>query len=236
MNLEAQDLHYKEDDQGRRLYYRFTPAALISNFVPLVVLLHDKGESHPLHFEHKMWNVLTPLDTFGSQNKGSCWLGEEGDFFLIKLMQELVDSLALEHDCEDHIYFYGKGMGGYGAILHAVLNQANAVYAHQPYINLREEQKQFYDVLFSRSESIEYDLVNLLHTSKQLPIFFLSDPSLQQSDSNCVTHHEALQAFIRYCEDKGLKYRIDESFKESNDEEASLKEVLTMLEKISSQI
>ena len=71
------DLHYIEDTQKRKLFYRFTPAAFASNFVPLIVVLHGIDKAEALNFEYKMWNVLTPIDNFGQGDRGSCWLGEK---------------------------------------------------------------------------------------------------------------------------------------------------------------
>ena len=111
------------EQNKRKLFYRFTPAAIASQFVPLIVVLHDEAESP--HFEYKMWNVLTPIDTFGLENGGSCWLGEKEDFFVKDLLQELIKQISQEYECEEHIYLYGNAMGGYGAILHGVLCKAN---------------------------------------------------------------------------------------------------------------
>ena len=88
--MESKDLLYIEDDSNRKLYYHFTPADIASNFVPLVVILHEEGRAEVTNFEHKMWNVLTPIDNFGYENRGSCWLGEKGDFFVKDLLQKLM--------------------------------------------------------------------------------------------------------------------------------------------------
>jgi hypothetical protein len=63
------DLSYIEDAQSQRLYYRFTPAAVASNFIPLVIILEDEGKAHTSNFEHKMWNILRPLDSFEYEHK-----------------------------------------------------------------------------------------------------------------------------------------------------------------------
>ena len=152
--MDNERLLYIEDDKKRKLFYRFTPATLVSNFVPLIVLLHDQGESEPLHFEHKMWNVLTPLDTFGYAKSGTCWLGEKGDCFVRDLLQALIHQIAQEYECEDHIYLYGDSIGAYGAILHGILCSANAVYACDPLTRLPHlhnedtRMKRFYASIF----------------------------------------------------------------------------------------
>ena len=177
--MKNEELLYIEDDQKRKLFYRFTPASFISNFVPLIVVLHDVGGVGATHFEYKMWNVLTPIDDFGYENRGSCWLGEKGDFFVKDLLQELIHEIAQEYECEDHIYLYGNGMGGFGAMLHGMLCHANAVYAKSPQIRLLErndiahDKKQFYDSIFGENIFKERDLSNFLNVKNDLPIFFL---------------------------------------------------------------
>jgi len=116
--MNNEDLLYIEDDQQRKLFYRFTPAKLVSNFVPLVVIL----DTEETHYEYKMWNVLTPLDTFGDENRD--------------LLQKLIKQIADEYECEDHIYLYGNSIGGYEAILNGILCKANAVFSHIPNIRL----------------------------------------------------------------------------------------------------
>jgi hypothetical protein len=50
--MPEKELLYIEDVDKRRLYYHFTPAALVSNFVPLVVILHDKEGAGAHHFTY----------------------------------------------------------------------------------------------------------------------------------------------------------------------------------------
>ncbi len=65
-----EDLLYIEDANKRKLFYRFTPAAIVSNFVPLLVVLDGERRAEATNFEYKMWNVLTPLDNFGYEFNG----------------------------------------------------------------------------------------------------------------------------------------------------------------------
>lgn len=111
--MDNKDLLYIEDAHNRKLFYRFTPAAVVSNFVPLVVIL-DEEKADTSNFEYKMWNILTPLNNFGNDNK--------------ELLQKLIKQISEEYECEEHIYLYG----GHEAILHGILCKANAVYAHTP--------------------------------------------------------------------------------------------------------
>lgn len=232
---DNQSLLYIEDSHKRKLFYRFTPAALISNFVPLIVILHDEDVTNAPHFEYKMWNVLTPIDNFGYEKKGSCWLGEDGDFFVKDLLQELIRQIAQEYECEDHIYFYGSSsMGGYGAILHGTLCKANAVYAQAPMIKVPDQnqlgvqRQQFYHYVFGEKVSQEKDLNSLLNPRDTFPILFLGDTP------GDVRHQEnAIEGFIKACQKNGIKYRLDFSPR-SKDENEAVKELLDMLERVSS--
>jgi hypothetical protein len=160
--MTDEELHYIEDSKKRKLFYRFTPAAFASNFVPLIVVLHGEEAEAP-HFEYKMWNVLTPLGDVAGEMSGTVWLGEKDDFYVRDLLQELIGKIADEYECEDHIYLYGSGMGGYGAIMHGILSKANTVYARSPRIRLNEIDTQ------------ENDLCNLLNATDTFPLFYLCD-------------------------------------------------------------
>ena len=109
-----EELLYIEDANKRKLFYRFTPAAIASNFVPLVVVLHGEENEEAMNFEYKMWNVLTPIDSFECNKE---------------LLQELIRQIAEDYECEDHIYLYGSSMRGYEAIAHGIYCKANAVFA-----------------------------------------------------------------------------------------------------------
>ena len=88
--MPNEELLYIEDSHNLKLFYRFTPPAFISNFVPLVVVLDDNG----LNFEYKMWNVLTPLYKVEHENRNAYQT----------LLQELIKQLSQEHECEEYIY------------------------------------------------------------------------------------------------------------------------------------
>jgi len=73
-----------------KLSYYFTPAAMISNFAPLIVILHDKQEEITM-FEYKMWNILQ-VDSSTVQDE--------------TLLKELIDDIADEYETQEHIYMY----------------------------------------------------------------------------------------------------------------------------------
>jgi len=199
MSNEA--LSYIEDNNNRKLYYRFTPAALVSNFVPLIVILDESAT----HFEHKMWNVLTPLDHFGSENKD--------------LLQELIQKISEEYECEDHIYLYGSGLGGYGAILHGILCGANAVYADAPRIRLPQTSD-------SNTPTKENDLTHFLNATDTFPVFYLCENENALEDETVY--------FANACRQYGIKVHLDFCPK-SEDEIQVIKEVLGFFERMASE-
>jgi hypothetical protein len=231
--MQNEDLLYIEDDKKRKLFYRFTPAAIASNFVPLIVILHEEGRDKATHFEHKMWNVLTPLDHFGYEGRGSCWLGEKGDFFVKDLLQKLIHEIAEEYECEDHIYLYGSSMGGYGAILHGILCKANAIYAQDPYIRIQEtnetdtSMKRFYTSIFGNSISKENDLTHFLNPDDPFPVFYLC------ANDDC--QQEEIAYFSDACKKNNITVHLDFCSKFKDDETQILKEVLGFFERIASK-
>jgi hypothetical protein len=235
--MHNEDLLYIEDDNKRKLFYRFTPAVIASNFVPLIVNLDEIGRDEARNFEHKMWNVLTPIDNFESENRGSFWLGEKGNFFVKDLLQKLIHEIAEEYECEDHIYLYGNSMGGYGAILHGILCKANAVYAHAPHIRLQEtndtdsEMKQFYTSTFAKTVSKENDLTHFLNPTDTFPIFYLCDDGT--ADENCLEDETAY--FVDACKKNDIKVHLDFCPKLEDDGIQVLKEVLDFFERVASE-
>ena len=213
--MDDEDLLYIEDSNNRKLFYRFTPAAVVSNFVPLVVILHGEEKTDALHFEYKMWNVLTPIDNFGYENRGSCWLGEKGDFFVKDLLQKLIKKISEEYECEDDIYLYGSSIGGYGAILHGILCKANAVYAHTPRIRLLDTEEL---------ESKENDLSNFLNSTDSFPIFYLCDNTDFRLEDETAY-------FVDACKQHNIKVKLDFCPKLPDDEGHVLKKVLDMFER-----
>jgi hypothetical protein len=196
-----EDLLTIEDEHKRKLFYRFTPASLVSNFVPLIVILDENAT----HFEHKMWNILTPLDHFGSENKD--------------LLQELIEQIAEEYECEDHIYFYGSGMGGYGAILHGILCGANAVYADRPCIRLQKTSD-------GDTSIKENDLTHFLNATDPFPVFYLCE---NENDPEDETGY-----FAEACKQHDIKVHLDFCPK-SEDETQVIKEVLGFFERMASE-
>ncbi len=72
--------------------YHFTPAAITSNFVPLIVILYGNEKISLTDFEYKMWNVLQV-----------CSLEEDES----TLLKELIIDISETYECEEYIFMYG---------------------------------------------------------------------------------------------------------------------------------
>jgi len=221
--MPSDDLLYIEDDNKRKLYYRFTPAEIASNFIPLIVILDEKNRTEATHFEHKMWNVLTPLYYSEFENRDSYWLGDKGDYFVKDLLQNLIQEIAEAYECEDHIYLYGSELSGYGTILHGILCKANAVFAHTPHI-----RPQMPNLGLKSKES---DLTQYLNSTDYFPIFYLGNDESVETDQ--LKNETAY--FIDACKEHNIKVDLKISSKSEDDETKRLREVLDFFERVASE-
>ncbi|AEI35701.1 alpha/beta hydrolase family protein [Francisella salina] len=170
---------YIEDEQGRRMSYKFTPAKDPQNS-PLLVILHGHTfNARPSKFRDENWNVLCPIDNFGVDNAGSWWLGENGDYFVKDLLHGLIKDIQKQIGTVKGLYFWGSSMGGYGAILHGCILGATAVYANIPQIKLlgstydKKQMNKFFAPIFGYdTESVYNDVTNFIK-DKDNPLFFL---------------------------------------------------------------
>lgn len=214
-------LLYIEDDAQRKLFYRFTPASLISNFVPLIVIL-DHTYSDSLHnFEYKMWNVLTPLVHLGEEQMPSCWLGEKEDCYLTDLLQKLISEISDTYECEEHIYLYGgSAKDGYEAILHGILCKANAIYAYAPRIRLNE----------TKDAELSSDLTKFLNPSDRFPVFYICDDERIRGNPP----EEETAYFAQSCKKNDIRVDLDFCAR-GDDETERLKRVLDFFERVASE-
>jgi len=78
------------------LKYHFTPASIISNFTPLIVILHDNEKSELKDFEYKMWNTLQVIYPKSKETPSK-------KLFLEKLIKKIAE----DAEVEQYIYTYG---------------------------------------------------------------------------------------------------------------------------------
>ena len=71
---------YTLTSNGREITYYFRPAKVTGS--PILIILHGfvfGGTSS--NWRNPNWNVVCPMDRFGSESKGSWYVGERGDYF-----------------------------------------------------------------------------------------------------------------------------------------------------------
>jgi hypothetical protein len=74
---------------GRPIDFYFTPAETENK--PLLVIYHGHGYTQiPSAFKSPSYNVVCPMDHFGYDGLGSWYLGENGDFFWVNAMREIL--------------------------------------------------------------------------------------------------------------------------------------------------
>jgi hypothetical protein len=81
---------------------------------------------------HPGWNVVAPMDRYGWNRQGSWWLGEDGNYFLLTLMDKIIEQLRNEYKLEGRIYSYGSSMGGFGAAMHGLRQRCPVIVLNVP--------------------------------------------------------------------------------------------------------
>lgn len=153
-----------EDHNKSKLYYHFSPATLLSNFIPLIVILDDKKEDEAIHFEFEMWNVLTIINTPTPYERVN-WYNLESEDTLIK---DLIETIAEEFECEEHIYFYINSIHTAKAMDQSIQAEANAIFLHV-------------------KEAMSQD--DRLNSSKNLPILYTDEREELLQHARIIAHY-----------------------------------------------
>jgi len=135
--------HRIDDGRGHELTYDFRPA-LDPARAPLLVVFHDQAAHHRSgdgrdsgYDIDPAWNVLLPHDQFGLDQRGSWWLGEHGDFFMVDLVGRMLAETWQRYGIDlKALYAWGEGMVGFGALLHGFLAGARAICVSSPQVCL----------------------------------------------------------------------------------------------------
>jgi len=109
--------------------YHFTPAAITSNFVPLIVILYGKEDIHLEDFEYKMWNVLQVCSIDAQE----------------EALEELIIEFSETYECEDYIFVYGDTKSVKGAISKSILSEENIMHADTSQLAQRDNIKKVLD-------------------------------------------------------------------------------------------
>lgn len=148
---------------GRNFSYIYRPG---NPKQPLLVVLHGHSKSpRPSKLKSESFNVLCPVDSFGLKGYGSWYLGENSDFFWLEAMPEIIKSVYSGTE----VYFVGSSMGGYGAILHGIVNKATGIYANIPQTKLigstyaQQGMEPYFRYIFGDNPDAKFnDLKNLI--------------------------------------------------------------------------
>ena len=186
-------VHHVSNQSGKKMWFRLKPARESPDKAPIYLILHGHGTtSRPTLYAEVKWNVIAPIDNFGEGNKGSWWLGENGDDSTSKLLEMVVDKSKeiLNSNNDVVLCIYGSSMGGYGAILNGPKLGAKAVYANVPQIKLLGStyselgmKKYFEAVLGKNPNEIYNDLNNFIKTiEEESPLYFICENRFGQRD------------------------------------------------------
>lgn len=151
---------------GRIFRYVYRP---IAPEKPLLVVLHGHNKSpRASKLKSEKFNVLCPIDNFGLKGFGSWYLGEKGNFFWLDALPKIIKSIYSGHE----IYFIGSSMGGYGAILHGIVNNAHGIYANIPQTQLlgstyaNQGMGPYFRHIFGEDTTSKFNNLNTLVNSK----------------------------------------------------------------------
>ena len=177
----SQTIQMELDSGGHKLPYVFRPASKAGK--PLLIVLHGNGNNKiPSKFCSPEYNVLLPLDQYGIKNNGCWFLGENGDFFVFNMLKSLIHKLRARAEIGPMLYFWGSSMGGYAALLFALVMEGHAAFCHIPQINLQDsswyrKNHVFIDFIFG-NDFKKHPWRNLsemvLKHEGRMPLLFLS--------------------------------------------------------------
>lgn len=134
------------------------------------------------------WNILLPQDRYGYARCGSWWLGEKGNLFMPRLLDDMIETVRQRIGFNGQIYTFGTSMGGFGAILHGLRWRARAICANVPQIRLlgTELDRRLIDFVFGagnreRLEAGDSDPA-LAELARYADAINFLDPSLSRRD------------------------------------------------------
>ncbi len=114
----------------QKFSYHFTPAAITSNFVPLVVILYGKHDINLEDFEYKMWNILEV-----------CSLEKDES----ELLKDLIIDISETYECEEYIFMFGDIKSVKEAVFKGMIAEFNVVKADMSEITQKQNIKDVLD-------------------------------------------------------------------------------------------
>lgn len=164
-------------------------------------------------FENLKANKLYILDNYGPDDvEGSYYLGKNGDFFIARAVEELIEKIQSKHHIKgENIITAGSSKGGYAAIYFALKKNFKAAVVGAPQIYLAdylEEVKMNYiDYIMGDHSPQTRDTLNqvLVREVKEgIPTRFYIHISTK--DHHYPNH---ILPFIKLLEEKSISYELD---------------------------
>ena len=160
---------------GRTFFYYLSKATEKNK--PIIFILHGHGfVDTPSQFKSDNWNVVCPMDNYGLENKGSWFLGENGDYFWLQAMEAIL-KIVREETGTGRLYFWGSSMGGYASLLYGYKLNATAVYANVPQTHLLGSQyssngmERFFSAVFESAHDEYNSLIKVFKTRSRTKYF-----------------------------------------------------------------
>jgi hypothetical protein len=240
---EDSSIHSVIDEDGKQMWFRLNPARESPESAPIFLILHGHGTtSRPTFYSEPKWNIIAPIDNFGLDNKGSWWIGVDGDKSTSNLLSLVVtkskDLLKSKKDVS--VCIYGSSMGGYGAILNADRLNADAVYANVPQIRLLGStyselgmKKYFHAALGKEPDDMYNDLNNYIRTVKRkYPLFFICENRFGQRDYL----QQQTMSFVGTLEELQINFHLEIVPTSGHNKNLGLREVRSLFEKYLPQL
>lgn len=127
---------------GRKMRYAFFPALEQSKGLAVVFHGYLGFEIDHLRYGWKHFNLLLPLDNFGWNELGSWFWGEAGSGFVAHMTRELIAQVQAENN-EQSWFAVGASMGGFAALFHGIIGEAQGIYVMTPILDLKRKIRSY---------------------------------------------------------------------------------------------
>lgn len=175
---------------------------------------HGKNASYNyvLRFNDMKCNKLYILDDFGTDNRGSYYLGNR-DLSIANAVTELITHIGSKYDITNkNIITLGSSKGGFAALYFSLLNNYGACISGEPQIYLgdylkKSSRQSIYnyiigDVTEENTLTLNTKLFDLLNNNLDTKIYF-------HCGKNGDHYSEHLAPFIPYLDENSIEYHLD---------------------------
>jgi pimeloyl-ACP methyl ester carboxylesterase len=216
--------------EGRLYNYVFYPGTTDALCVHFSAFFESSGErrAHRAQFHgyfHRMrmfwplseYNVLFLVDTFGAEKNGSYYKGENGDFFVERATDEIIQRIQAAHELSsERTVALGSSMGATGALRFGLRHGYKGVVAVCPHIDL--DLSAIYqdrvphvaailgtdDVTDPGHVPVTREIRNLAETATRLPRL-----AIQSMKDDVGVHEEQVLPFVELWRGRGGAVSVD---------------------------